>query len=457
MALVSLILATGRDPQMNSVYPTALQPVLGKPMLAYAVATARECGADPLWVVTGPATEQVSEIMGPELNYLSLPESRETGQALLSASEALADCSGDVLVLPGNMPLLTADALRQLLEEKRAQGASAAVLTLERQKSSGGDRIIQDAAGLISAVIPEEDATEEQRQNNAADAGVYCFGIGELLAALAKLSPRTGRGEYSLAEVFTIMLESSAKVIGVPAGDPLTVFRPTDRMQLARTEKCLKEAINDRWMRDGVTLADPDFTYIGPDVVIGRDTRILPGTFLFGKSMIGENCTIGPHTRIVDSSIGRDSVVEHSQVLQSRLGAANQVGPFAFIRPGTVTASKVKIGDFVELKNCQIEQGSKVPHLTYLGDTEVGAGVNIGAGTITCNYDGVHKHRTIIGDGAFIGSNSNLVAPVKVGAGATVGAGSTITKEVPPGALAVARSRQEVKPEWRSPRDRAGK
>ncbi len=455
--LASIILAAGQGTRMKSDQPKVIHPILGKPMLAYTVDTARECGADPVLVVVGFAGQMVIDTMGPELEYVWQHEQLGTGHAVMMVREKLASRDGDLLVLYGDTPLLPAETVRQLVELKRKEGAKAAILTLEMRDPYGYGRIIRDGAGNITGIVEEKDATADQKKISEVNTGVYCFEISELLAALDKLSPRNAQGEYYLTDVFKILVDGGMKVVGFKSDSAEAVMGPNDRVQLARTQNYLKQRINEHWMREGVTILDPDFTYIGPDVTIGQDTVILPGTMILGKCSIGANCTIGPHTRIIDSVIGPDTLIENSQVLQSSLGKANLIGPFAFIRPGTVTAEQVKVGDFVELKNCQIAPGSKVPHLTYLGDTEVGAGVNIGAGTITCNYDGVHKHRTIIGDGAFIGCNANLVAPVKVGAGATVGAGSTITKEVPAGALGVARSRQENKLQWRSPRDRASK
>jgi UDP-N-acetylglucosamine diphosphorylase/glucosamine-1-phosphate N-acetyltransferase len=452
--LTSIILAAGQGTRMKSKIPKVLHPLLGRPMLRYVVDAASEAGSDRVIVVVGFEGQQVIDKLGPELQYVWQRQQLGTGHAVMMAQEILSKCSGDLLVLYGDTPLLRAETIKQLLEAKRGQQAAAAVLTTKLANPAGYGRIIRDKTESINAIIEDKDASPVQKQVTEVNTGVYCFEISQLLKALPELSPRNAQGEYYLTDAIKVLVEKGQKVIAVMTDAAEEVMGPNDRIQLAGTENFLKQTINQKWMSLGVTIQDPLFTYIGPEVEIGRDTTILPGTFLLGKTAIGENCTIGPHTRIVDSVIEDHTSVEFSQILQAHLGPENTVGPYAFIRPGTSSAAKVKIGDFVEIKNSQIGHGTKVPHLTYLGDSEVGAEVNIGAGTITCNYDGVHKHRTVIKDGAFIGSNANLVAPVIIGERATIGAGSTITKEVPDQALAIARSKQFVKNDWRSPRDK---
>ena len=455
--LTTLILAAGQGTRMKSQYPKVLHPLLGRPMLQYVIDAARKVGADPLILVVGFGGERVVEKMGPDYQYVWQHQQLGTGHAVLMARELLAKSTGDLLVLYGDTPLLQEETLRGLVELRRNSEAAAAVLTTKVSDPSGYGRMVRDQQDQIRAIVEEKDATSEQRAIDEVNTGVYSFAIEALLPALAELSPRNAQGEYYLTDVIQILISRGAKVVGQITAAAEEVMGPNDRAQLATTEHFLKLAINRHWMQQGVSISDPDYTYISPDAEIGSDSLILPGSMILGRSRIGANCLIGPHTRIIDSEIGPDSEVQYSQVLQAKLGAENKVGPFAYVRPGTSSAAKVKIGDFVEIKNTQLGPGSKVPHLTYLGDTEVGAEVNIGAGTITCNYDGVNKHRTIIEDGAFIGSNANLVAPVVIGAQATVAAGSTITKAVPPKNLALARSKQENRPDWVSPRERAGK
>jgi bifunctional UDP-N-acetylglucosamine pyrophosphorylase/glucosamine-1-phosphate N-acetyltransferase len=438
---------------MKSKLPKVLHPILGRPMLQYIVDAAVEVGSTKTIVVVGFEGQRVIDKLGQDLQYVWQKEQLGTGHAVMMAREILAKLKGDLLVLYGDTPLLQAATIKELLEAKRNQQAAAAVLTTTLTDPTGFGRIIRNSTGNITAIIEDKDATTSQKKVAEVNTGVYCFEISNLLKALQEISPRNAQGEYYLTDVIKVLVEKNLKVVGVITDAAEEVMGPNDRVQLASTENFLKQRINQKWMNFGVTIQDPLFTYIGPEVEIGRDTTILPGTFILGKTKIGENCTIGPHTRIVDSAIGQDTSIQFSQILEAKLGPENTVGPFAYIRPGTVSGVKVKFGDFVEVKNSQIGNGTKVPHLTYLGDSEVGAGVNIGAGTITCNYDGVHKHRTVIKDGAFIGSNANLVAPVVIGAGAIIGAGSTITKEVPDKALGIARSKQDVKLNWRSPKD----
>lgn len=455
--LTSLILAAGQGTRMKSRFPKVLHPLLGRPMLQYVVDAAFGAGSSKVIVVVGFEGQQVIDSIGEGLQYIWQREQLGTGHAVMMAQETLAGLSGDLLVLYGDTPLLRVETIEQLVALKRSRQGAAAVLTTKMADPAGYGRIIRDASGNITAIVEDKDANAGQKAITEVNTGVYCFEIKLLLEALKEITPRNAQGEYYLTDVFKVFVQKGLQVAGLLINDAEEVMGPNDRVQLANTESFLKQAINQKWMRQGVSIEDPAFTYIGPEVTIGRDTTILPGTFLLGKTIIGENCTIGPHTRIIDSSIGAGTTVQFSQIIEAELGDGNNIGPYAYLRPGTKSAEKVKIGDFVEIKNAQIGKGSKVPHLTYLGDTEVGSGVNIGAGTITCNYDGVNKFRTIIKDGAFIGSNANLVAPVAIGTGATVGAGSTITKDVPDKALAIARSKQELKLDWKSPRERAGK
>lgn len=447
--LASVILAAGQGTRMKSNHPKVLHHLLGRPMLRYVIDAAQAVGSDPVMIVIGFQGEKVMEVIGDGPQYIWQKEQLGTGHALMMAQETLRNLSGDLLVLYGDTPLIKPETLQQLVALKKDKKAIASILTAEMDNPQGYGRILRDKDGNITGIVEDKDTNDSQKQIKEVNTGVYCFEIKELLPALEKLSPANAQGEYYLTDVFKIFVENRLKVAGLLTPNAVEVMGPNDRAQLANTEQFLKNSINHNWMIRGVTIADPAFTYIDPEVEIGRDTVILPGTFLCGKTKIGENCIIGPHTRIINSEIGSGTEIQFSQVIEAKLGEANTIGPYAYIRPGTISAKKVKIGDFVEVKNSRIGPGSKVPHLTYLGDSELGSEVNIGAGTITCNYDGVHKHRTVIKDKAFIGSNSNLVAPVTIGEGAVIAAGSTITKEVPDSALGIARSKQELKLNWK--------
>lgn len=455
--LNAIVLAAGQGTRMKSAYPKVLHKILGQPMLKYVVDSAKQIGAGSIVVVVGFEGERVIESLGPGFQYVWQREQLGTGHAVLMAESVLSGMEGELLVLYGDTPLLEPETIKDLVETKRSKEAVAAILTTRLNDPSGYGRIIRDSRGNISGIIEDKDASSEQRGINEVNTGVYCFEIKSLLKALKSLSPRNAQGEYYLTDVFKIFVEQSLSIIGVLTDQAEQVMGPNDRVQLASTENYLKLKINEGLMKQGVTITDPNFTYIAPQVKIERDSVILPGTFILGNSTVGENCIIGPHSKIIDSVVENNTEVAFSQLNGAHIGPDNSVGPFANIRPGTISGSHVKIGDFVEVKNSQIASGSKVPHLIYLGDAQVGKDVNIGAGTITCNYDGINKHQTLINDGAFIGSNANLVAPVTIGADATVGAGSTITKDVPDKALAISRSRQENICGWQSPRKRSGK
>lgn len=455
--LATIILAAGQGTRMKSKNPKVLHSLLGRPMLKYVTDVAESVGSNPVIIVVGFEGEQVINAMGSEYQYVWQRQQFGTGHAVMMAQEILKTLNGDLLVLYGDTPLLQVETLKQLVALKQETKAKAAILTTRLQDPSGYGRIIRNQKDDIIGIIEDKDAVYEQKNIQEVNTGVYCFSIPDLLKALSRLSPANAQGEYYLTDVFKLFFEEGLKIVGLQTDAANEVMGPNDRVQLADTERHLKRSINTKWMQRGVTIQDPEFTYIAPEVEIGCDTTILPGTFLLGNTTLGENCMIGPHTRIIDSKIESNTKIQFSQVMEAHLGQNNTIGPFSFIRPGTVSESEVKIGDFVETKNTTIGKGSKVPHLSYLGDTEVGSGVNIGAGTITCNYDGVSKHRTVIQDNVFIGSNTNLVAPVTVGAGATIAAGSTITDDIHEKALGIARARQSELPNWKSPRDKVEK
>lgn len=455
--LTSIILAAGWGAGANSQVSNVLLPVLGRPVLHYVVDMAHRVGASPIMVFIDFEGEAEMKTLGtsPDFQYFRQDEPG-AGLPLWSAWEFLAGVSGEVLMLEGNTPLLRAETIRELISLKRSNRATAAVLTVKTNNFSGYNKVIRDEEGNIAEIIEDKNTQPDPREIHEVDSGIYCFETEALRDALSRIVPRNNRGEIDRTDLLRAFLIRGHRIIGLKA-DEKEVLGPENRVQLAQIENILKNSINNKWMTQGVTIEDPSFTYIGPEVEIGSDSLILPGTMIFGRTKIGRNCIIGPHTRIVNSKIGENTEIAFSQIVEADLGPDNKVGPFAYLRPGTISDQKVKIGDFVEIKNTRIGQGSKVPHLTYLGDAEIGTSVNIGAGTIICNYDGVHKNRTVIKDGAFIGSNANLVAPVEIGEGATVAAGSTITEKVPDKALGIGRSRQENKLTWRSPRERAGK
>lgn len=444
----AVVLAAGKGTRMKSALPKVLHKILGKPMVQFVLDSCCAIGVDKPILVIGHGAQQLKETIGDQTHYVTQAEQLGTGHAVLQAETLLKDFTGDVLVVCGDTPLLQGNTLAALWEHHRQQKASATVLTAIMANPSGYGRIVRDPENRVCRIVEHKDATDQEKIINEINTGTYCFAAGELLTALHQLTPNNAQGEYYLTDVLEILRQRGKHVEGFITGDAEETMGINDRVQLAAATRKIQDRINLGHMLAGVTLEDPAATYIEPGVIISEDTVIRPNTYLQGKTMIASGCIIGPNTRIVDSRIEEGSEIQFSVVLESTIGKDCTIGPFAYLRPGTVLETKVKVGDFVEIKKSTIGAGSKVPHLSYVGDATVGTGVNIGAGTITCNYDGVHKYPTIIKDSAFIGSNTNLVAPVEVGEGATVAAGSTITCDVPAEALGVARGKQRNILRW---------
>jgi bifunctional UDP-N-acetylglucosamine pyrophosphorylase/glucosamine-1-phosphate N-acetyltransferase len=353
--------------------------------------------------------------------------------------------SGEALVLCGDTPLLEKDVLEQLILTNRRQGAAATVLTAQMEEPYGYGRIIRDGEGRIKGIVEEPDLTPEQRTVREINTGSYCFELQALKKYLPFLPQNRYKGEYYLTDLLPLLLAAGLRVEAYKIDDAVQALGINDRLQLACATSRMRERINAALMLSGVTMIDPATTYIDAGVEIGRDTVIFPQTILEGKTSVGENCRLGPGVQLVDTIVGNGVSCRQSVVLESVLQDGAVIGPFAHIRPGSIIGPGAKIGDFVEIKNSTIGKGSKVPHLSYVGDTQMGPAVNMGAGSIVVNYDGRRKHATSIGEGAFIGCNSNLIAPVSIGSNSFVAAGSTITRDVPSGSLSIARSRQEIK------------
>ncbi|HHX77069.1 MAG TPA: bifunctional UDP-N-acetylglucosamine diphosphorylase/glucosamine-1-phosphate N-acetyltransferase GlmU, partial [Firmicutes bacterium] len=384
------------------------------------------------------------EKLGPELTYVIQEEQLGTGDAVKAAKEYLDD--GEVIVLCGDTPLLNGALLKEFLEFHRKEASLVTVLTAETADPAGYGRVIRNEQGKVIKIVEEKDATVEERAIKEINTGTYCFYGPALAKALGLLSRDNKQKEYYLTDVLEI-LDREGKVTACKTREPRLALGVNNREQLAEAAAILREFKNRQLMDAGVTLIDPRTTYIDVDVEIGPDTVIYPNTFIEGKSRVGKECSVGPATHITDSMLGDKVVIRYSVVADSSIGDNVVIGPFANIRPGSSLDQNVKIGDFVEVKKSSVGEGTKIPHLSYIGDAEIGGGVNIGAGTIVVNYDGKEKHMTRIGSGAFIGCNSNLVAPVTVGDESFVAAGSTITEDVPPGSLAISRARQVVKAE----------
>ncbi|MGI5922301.1 MAG: bifunctional UDP-N-acetylglucosamine diphosphorylase/glucosamine-1-phosphate N-acetyltransferase GlmU, partial [Syntrophomonadaceae bacterium] len=369
------------------------------------------------------------------------------GHALMQAKEAVAEDEA-ILVLAGDTPLLKAATLKTLIDYHTRSQAVATVLTADVADPFGYGRIIRQADGSLSHIVEEKDATEAEKKITEINSGMYCFNRAEAMAALEKVTTDNAQGEYYLTDIVKIFSCEQKKVEIFKTTAAEDIYGINDRIQLAQAEKILRQRKNYELMKNGVTIVNPDSVFIDSEVIVGRDTVILPYTMLEGATVIGERCEIGPFSRITSAQIANDVSIESSRIKEARIGNECTIGPYAYLRPGTVLNNNVKVGDFVEIKKSTIGDHSKVPHLSYVGDATVGTGVNIGAGTITCNYDGVNKYPTILEDGVFIGSNTNLVAPVKIGRNSTTGAGSTITVDIPPDSLGVERAKQRNIANW---------
>lgn len=432
--LFAVVLAAGKGTRMKSNRAKVLHTLCGVPMVNYVIGAIRPLVPERLLVVVGHQADQVRAVLPEDAEPVLQPEQRGTGDAVRVALGAIPEREGVLLVVNGDGPLISDRTLGELLERHRSAGVGATVLVAELPDPSGLGRVTEDAG--VVRITEERDATEAERQNRLCNLGLYAFELPELRRAIEEISSDTGQGELYLTDVLEIIGRRS-RAVTYRLKDLEEANLVNDRSQLARAEEILRRRILDAHMKEGVTVRDPVSTHIEASVEIGRDTVILPGTFLRGKTRIGSDCVIGPSTDLVDTVVEDGAVVEHSVGRGARVGPGATVGPYAYLRPGTVLEEGSKVGAFCEVKNTRVGARSKVPHLSYVGDAEIGEDANLGAGTITANYDGTKKHRTVIEDGAFTGVNTNLIAPVTIGEGAYLGAGSVVNKDIPPGKLAV--------------------
>ncbi len=445
--LCTVILAAGQGTRMRSKLPKVAHPVAGLPMIAYVVEACRALQAKRTLVIVGYQAERVREALaGEAIEFVLQQEQRGTGHALLQAEQALSGFDGDLLVLPGDTPLLTSRTLEEMVQAHRQARAHATVLTAEVREPHGYGRVVRDEAGNLLRIVEEPEATPQEREIQEINTSVYSFAAVPLFEALRAIRPSAVKGELYLPDVIALLRERGDRVQAHRATDSEEVRGVNSRAELAEVHRLLWRRSAARLLTDGVTLLDPASAYVGPLVSVGPDSVLYPNVLLEGRTVIGEGATIHSGCRVRDSKIGDGTVVLDGCIIQeSEVGERCQIGPYAHLRPQATLKSKVKVGNFVEVKKSLIGEGSKVPHLTYIGDTSMGERVNIGAGTITCNYDGFAKHRTVIEDDVFVGSNTNLVAPVSVGRGAIIAAGSTITEDVPADALAFGRAHQVSK------------
>jgi bifunctional UDP-N-acetylglucosamine pyrophosphorylase/glucosamine-1-phosphate N-acetyltransferase len=434
---------------MKSALPKVAHRILGVPIVTHVIEAARGAGVGRVVVVTGHGAETVESLLADsDVAFARQRERLGTGHAVMSAVEALGEIGGSLLVLAGDCPLLTSETLAELLASRESAGAACAMLTARLSDPSGYGRVVRSDDGSIARIVEDKDLAPDQSGIVEVNTSTYCFDAVALFAHLHRLEAANAQGEYYLTDIIALFRQEGLAVVGVEAADPAEALGVNSRVQLADAARILQRRINERHMLGGVTMTDPELVWVGPSVTIGSDTVIEPMTFLLGETSVGANCVLGPDTRVTDSMVGSGCVLDSSVVVGARLADRVHVGPRAYLRPGTSMADGSKAGTSVEVKNARIGAGTKVPHLSYIGDAEIGAGVNIGAGTITCNYDGWHKHTTRIGDGAFVGSDTMLIAPVEIGAGAVIGAGSAIARDVPADALAVERTEQRTIEGW---------
>ncbi len=446
--LVAIILAAGKGTRMHSKYPKVLHKVGGKPMLQHVIDAADVCGADKKIIIVGHEAEMVETMVGSQGTIALQAEQLGTGHAVMQTADALNNFNGTALILCGDTPLLDGEELKKFCEAHKKSGAAATVLTAIMDDPFGYGRIIRDINGDVEGIVEQKDATEAQKSIKEINTGIYCIECPQLFEALSTLTNNNAQGEYYLTDVLQKLRAAGQKIGGISTTDSDMVMGINSRRQLAVAESVMRQRILDKLMDAGVTIMDPASTFIEADVKVGRDTIIYPYTWLEGNTEIGEDCEIGPNARFTNVKIGNDNHLQFIYGHDCEIKNHVTAGPYVHLRPNTVISDSVKIGNYVEVKNSNVGIGTKLPHLTYIGDSDIGSGVNMGCGCITVNYDGKKKYRTVIGDNAFVGCNTNLVAPVSVESNSYIGAGSTITKTVPENALAIARAHQKNIEGW---------
>ena len=445
-----VILAAGQGTRMKSALPKVLHPVAGRPMVEHVVRTAGSLSPASIIVVVGHRADAVQALLGgrQEIQFALQAPQLGTAHALQQAEPMLAGRTGTVVLLSGDVPLLKAATLRRLLDVHQGAKAAATVVTATVERPYGYGRIVR-VGGRIARIVEERDASPAQRRVKEINSGIYAFDLAPLFDQLRTIAARNAQGEHYLTDLIAIYRRLKLPVETVMVDDPGEIRGVNTRSELAEVSAIMRQNKNEELMAAGVTLVDPATTYIDPDVEVGPDTVIHPGVVIQGHSKIGSACEIHAYVRITDSELADKVTINNFCVLVgARVADGAAIGPFAHLRPTCDIGPGVKVGNFVELKKTTMGQGSKANHLSYLGDATIGANVNVGAGTITCNYDGQKKHHTVIEDGAFIGSDSQLIAPVRIGKGAYVGAGSSITEDVPDGALGIGRGRQANVEGW---------
>ncbi len=439
-----VVLAAGLGTRMRSGLTKALHPLAGRPLVRQVLNTVRAIDPGRIVVVLGHQADRVREACeGFGAEFVLQREQLGTGHAVRQASDAIADADGPVVVLCADTPLLTPETLQDLLAAHIKARAAVTLLTATVAEPYGYGRVLRGRSG-VTAVVEEKDATRTQKKVKEVNSGIYCFEKKFLLSVLGMIGKENAQGEYYLPDTISIARKKRLKVAAMLCGNAAEIMGVNTREDLSRAEQIIRERTNRKWMLAGVTMLDPGSVFVEGDVLLGRDVILYPNVILEGATTIGEGTTVYTGCRITDSVIGKSVLVkDHSVLLESVVADGASIGPFAHLRPGTVVGERARIGNFVEVKKSVVGEGSKANHLSYIGDATVGKNVNIGAGVITCNYDGYEKHRTLIEDDVFVGSDAQLVAPVTIGRGALIAAGATITKNVPPDALGISRVKQE--------------
>lgn len=456
MGNIAIIMAAGEGKRMHSTLPKVMHRVGGRPMIDCVMDAAAGATDEKPVVVVGNGREQVISYLGDRAHIAIQEEQKGTGHAVMMAMDYLKKADGYAIVLAGDMPLLQPDTIAQLCRETREREYDATIITSIVQDPSGYGRVVRLSDYTVSSIVEERDADEKTRGIKEINSSVYCFKTGLLIDCLGRLSNHNRQGEYYLTDVVSMMV-AMGKRVGAMTVSEEESMGVNNRIQLAEAETALRMHTACKLMDAGVTLVDPENTYIDSRAQIGSDTIIYPGVIIEGKCTVGEGCLIYSGTRLSKSDVGNGCTIDHSVLVQAEVGDNANIGPFAYLRPGTRLHNDCKVGDFVEIKNATIGDGTKIPHLTYVGDATLGKKVNIGCGTAFANYDGKNKFHTTIGDNCFIGCNNVLVSPVELHDGAYTAAGSTITGDVPSGALAVARAKQSIKEGWADKRREEGK
>ncbi|EAD5765629.1 bifunctional UDP-N-acetylglucosamine diphosphorylase/glucosamine-1-phosphate N-acetyltransferase GlmU [Listeria innocua] len=441
----AVVLAAGQGTRMKSKLYKVLHPVCGKPMVEHVVDQISTLDVDKVVTIVGHGAEKVQEHLAGKSEFVKQDEQLGTAHAVLQAKSELAGKDGVTLVVCGDTPLIEASTMEALLKYHHEKRAKATILTTVIEDPTGYGRIIRDDLGIVEKIVEHKDATEKEQRISEINTGTYCFDNKALFEALENVSNDNVQGEYYLPDVIKILKDADEVVAAYKMESFEESLGVNDRIALAEASKLMQRRINENHMRNGVTLVNPENTYIDIDVKIGQDTVVEPGVMLRGKTVIGDDCVVTSGSEIVSSVIGERVHVRNSSIFESKVGDDVQIGPYAHLRPESDIHNHVKIGNYVETKKAVVGEGTKLPHFIYMGDAEIGKNVNVGCGSIAVNYDGKNKAKTIIGDNVFVGCNSNLIAPVKVGDRAFIAAGSTITKDVPEDALGIARAKQDNK------------